>query len=162
MCTCVSVSGHAIRSGCPPSQGLLSSLEVLRSIGQLPHLGPPCSHGLLHGLHGLHIPLPPDMLSTCLQELPRGRYLSTLTVLDLEGNSFLAIPEVLRHARQLTHLDLSCNHGLQIGLPDVHTLLQLHALRVLDLSKVSERLPHEAPPLPNEVTLAAALELRHA
>ena len=114
----------------------------------------------------MHIDLPPDMLRMCLQELPRGRYLSTLTVLDLEGNSFLAIPEVLRHARQLTHLDLSCNHGLQVGLPDVHTLLQLHALRILDLSKVSERLPHEGPPLPNEVTLFTAalkcdtLELR--
>lgn len=141
---------------------LLSSLEVLRSIGQLPHLGPPCSHGLLHGLHDVHILLPPDMLSTCLQELPRGRYLSTLTVLDLEGNSFLAIPEVLRHARQLTHLDLSCNHGLQVGLPDVHTLLQLQTLRILDLSKVSERPPHEAPPLPNEVTLAAAFKTVHA
>ncbi|CAK0782533.1 hypothetical protein CVIRNUC_005751 [Coccomyxa viridis] len=107
-----------------------------------------------------------------LRELPRGRYLSTLTVLDLEGNSFLAIPEVLRHARQLTHLDLSCNHGLQVGLPDVHTLLQLHTLRILDLSKVSERPPHEAPPLPNEVlpywtkgsllNLAAVVCWRHA
>ena len=109
----------------------------------------------VRGLHDVHTLIPPDMPGACLQELPRGRYLSTLTVLDLEGNSFLAIPEVLRHARQLTHLDLSCNHGLQVGLPDVHTLLQLHALRILDLSKVSERLPHEGPPLPNEVTLAA-------
>ena len=101
--------------------------------------------------------MPPDMPDTCLQSLPRGRYLSTVTVLDLEGNSFLCIPEVLRHARQLTHLDLSCNHGLQVGLQDVHTLLQLHSLRILDLSKVSERPPHEGPPFPDEVTLLAAL-----
>lgn len=107
-------------------------------------------------LIGLQESRSPDVSGACLQSLPRGRYLSTLTVLDLEGNSFLAIPEVLRHAGQLTHLDLSCNHGLQVGLQDVHTLLQLHALRILDLSKVSERLPHEGQPFPNEVTLAAA------
>lgn len=72
-------------------------------------------------------------------------------MLDLEGNSFQGIPEALRSAQQLTHLDLSCNHGLQIGLPDVRILLQLHALRVLDLSKVSERLPLDGPTAQNEV-----------
>ena len=72
-------------------------------------------------------------------------------MLDLEGNSFQGIPEALRSAQQLTHLDLSCNHGLQIGLPDVRILLQLHALRVLDLSKVSERLPLDGPTTQNEV-----------
>ena len=72
-------------------------------------------------------------------------------MLDLEGNSFQGIPEALRSAQQLTHLDLSCNHGLQIGLPDVRILLQLHALRVLDLSKVSERLPLDDPTAQNEV-----------
>ena len=73
-------------------------------------------------------------------------------MLDLEGNSFQGIPEALRSAQRLTHLDLSCNHGLQIGLPDVRILLQLHALRVLDLSKVSERLPLDGPPAQNEVS----------
>ncbi len=77
--------------------------------------------------------------------------MKTVTVLDLEGNNFRAIPEALRGAKQLSHLDLSCNHGLQIGLQDVHILLQLHSLSILDLSKVSERLPLEGPPLPNEV-----------
>ena len=73
-------------------------------------------------------------------------------MLDLEGNSFQGIPEALRSAQRLTHLDLSCNHGLQIGLPDVRILLQLSALRVLDLSKVSERLPLDGPPAQNEVS----------
>ena len=87
----------------------------------------------------------------CPQHLPAGRYVKTITVLDLEGNNFRGIPEALRGAQQLSHLDLSCNHDLQIGLQDVHILLQLHSLNILDLSKVSERLPLEGPPLPNEV-----------
>jgi len=86
-----------------------------------------------------------------LQSLPRGRYLKTVTVLDLEGNSFQSVPPALSSAKQLSHLDLSCNHSLQIGLQDVHVLLQLHSLHILDLSKVSERLPLEGPALPNEV-----------
>ena len=77
--------------------------------------------------------------------------MKTITVLDLEGNNFRGIPEALRGAKQLSHLDLSCNHDLQIGLQDVHILLQLDSLSILDLSKVSERLPLEGPPLPNEV-----------
>ena len=90
-------------------------------------------------------------MHACLQHLPAGRYLKAITVLDLEGNSFQSIPEALRSAKQLSHLDLSCNHGLQIGLQDVHILLQLQNLRILDLSKISERLPLEGSPLPNEV-----------
>ncbi|BDA45432.1 probable leucine-rich repeat protein soc-2 [Coccomyxa sp. Obi] len=86
-----------------------------------------------------------------LQSLPKGRYLASLKVLDLEGNSFRCIPPALAAAAQLTHLDLSCNHDLQIGFPDVQVLEQLPRLHILDLSKISERLPHEGAAPPEEV-----------
>lgn len=85
------------------------------------------------------------------QSLPKGRYLAGLKVLDLEGNSFRCIPPALAAARQLTHLDLSCNQDLQVGPPDVAILGQMPRLHILDLSKVSERLPHDGSPPPNEV-----------
>ena len=50
------------------------------------------------------------LLRCCMQHLPGGQYVKTVTVLDLEGNNFRAIPEALRGAKQLSHLDLSCNH----------------------------------------------------
>ncbi|CAL8470968.1 g10510 [Coccomyxa elongata] len=86
-----------------------------------------------------------------LHSLPKGRYLASLKVLDLEGNCFRCIPPALAAAAQLTHLDLSCNHDLQIGFPDVQLLGQLPRLHILDLSKVSERLSHEGAPPPEEV-----------
>jgi Leucine-rich repeat (LRR) protein len=43
------------------------------------------------------------------QSLPKGRYLASLAVLDLEGNRFTSIPPALAAARQIVHLDLSCN-----------------------------------------------------
>ncbi len=89
-----------------------------------------------------------------MQSLPQGRYLASLKVLDLEGNSFRCIPPALAAAAQLTHLDLSCNHDLQIGFPDVEVLEQLPRLHILDLSKVSARLSHEATPPPEEVLSA--------
>lgn len=52
-----------------------------------------------------------------LQHLPPGRYLASLKVLDLEGNSFRCIPPALAAATSLTHLDLSCNqvcHSLHL------------------------------------------------
>lgn len=87
-----------------------------------------------------------------MQSLPKGRYLASLKVLDLEGNCFRCIPPALAAAAQLTQLDLSCNHDLQIGFPDVQLLEQLPRLHILDLSKVSERLTHEGATPPEEVS----------
>jgi hypothetical protein len=94
--------------------------------------------------------------SVCLQHLPPGRYLAGLQVLDLEGNRFSSVPPALTHARAVTHLDLSCNQELQISAGCVAVLQAMSALAILDVSKVSERLPHECPMASNEVRWLAA------
>lgn len=48
-------------------------------------------------------------LHNASQALPKGRYLASLKVLDLEGNRFAGIPPALAAATQLVHLDMSCN-----------------------------------------------------
>ena len=50
--------------------------------------------------------------------------------------------------------------GLQVSGDDVEVLLRLPGLRILDLCKVSERLPCDAPGPPNEVCAALFCTLR--